>query len=194
MIVAIGTRREPKLQAVYAVFERLGKDYPGFRVEAYHPRDVSSDTVETPITTQHLIAGAKNRVTNLKNRLREEHISADLFLGLEGGIHAFETPDGERSFLQSWVYAEMDNQGWYGSSGNLPLPSSLEDAVLENQRSLGDAIDVFAGKSGIRDDEGTFGILTAMRITRQQSFETALLSALAPLYNRNTYSIQLKES
>lgn len=188
MIVAIGTRREPKIEAVRTVCHRLAETYPQFAVRKLISRDVHSDTAETPVTLRHLTNGARNRVVNLKRRLTEEHQEADLYIGLEGGIHTLHTPEGERAFLQSWVYAEHHGQGWYGSSGNLPLPDILAKAVLHHGQSLGAVIDEFAGKSGIRDDEGTYGILTDMQITRRASFETALLSALAPIYNRKAYA------
>ena len=39
-----------------------------------------------------------------------------------------------------------------------------------------------------RDDKGTFGVLTADLVTREEAFVRALLHALAPFYNASAYA------
>lgn len=194
MIVAVGTRRTPKIEAVKNVFASLGKHHPEFQMEELYTRDVPSGTLETPAHIKHLMDGSYNRVQALRRTLALENNHADIYLGLEGGVHQIMVNGKMHVFLQSWVYVAYGDEEFYGSSGNLPLPKSIADAIYRHQRSLGKVIDEFTGKSGVRDNEGTFGILTQDRITRQQSFETALVSALAPLYNRSVYDIELERT
>ena len=191
MIVAVGTKRRPKLEAVKSVFTEIGTRHPEFTIDELLARDVPSGTRETPFSLDHLIEGSYNRVQALREQLRSENLQADILLGLEGGVHKLSAGGCSHAFLQSWVYVEYQDEGYFGSSGNLPLPKSITEAVFQHRRSLGNVIDEFSGKSRVRDQEGTFGILTEERITRQQSFETALLSALTPLYNRRMYDIEL---
>lgn len=187
MIVAVGSLREPKIDAVESVFKQLGERYSAFQNPEILARDVDSGTRETPVRIQHLMEGANNRVHNLRNTLHHEGLNADIFIGLEGGVHRI----GDAAYLQSWVYVESGDYAGYGSSANLPLPEAIVRALYEDHQSLCKVIDEFAGKSGIRDNEGTFGILSDMYITRKQSFETALFAALAPVYNAGTYEVSL---
>ncbi len=192
MIVAVGSQREPKVEAVRNVFTTLSQKYPDFHLDKMYDRDIPSGTLETPSHIRHLMDGSYNRVQALRRQLALENLHADLYIGLEGGVHQIMANGKSRVFLQSWVYVAFEEQGFYGSSGNLPLPDSIADAIYSRQRSLGKVIDEFSGKTGVRDNEGTFGILTGAQITRRQSFEIALLSALAPIYNRKIYQIELK--
>lgn len=187
MIVAVGSLREPKIAAVRSVCEQLGLRHSVFRNTEILSRDVDSGTRETPVRIQHLMEGAYNRVHNLRHTLLQENVRADIFIGLEGGVHKIV----DTAFLQSWVYVESGDYKGYGSSANLPLPETIIEALYQDHRSLGKVIDEFAGKSGVRDNEGTFGILSDMFITRKQSFETALFAALAPIYNSDTYQLSL---
>ncbi|MCF7804909.1 MAG: DUF84 family protein [Candidatus Marinimicrobia bacterium] len=187
MIVGIGSRREPKVEAVHSVFAQLTEKYPDIAESTFYPRDVNSGTQETPVTIEQLMNGAYNRVQHLKSQLTSEGIEADVFIGLEGGTHQ-KVHHGQRfTFLQSWAYVETPRFDGYGSSGNLMLPEVITSALYEEERSLGRVIDEFIGKSGIRNNEGTFGVLTDGFIPRQHSFETALFFALAPLYNSRRY-------
>jgi len=191
MIVAMGSQRAPKVEAVKNVFAVLAKKHPDFHLEELYDRDVPSGTKETPSHIRHLIDGAYNRVQALRRQLALENKHADLYIGLEGGVHQIMANGKSHVFLQSWVYVAYEDDGFYGSSGNLPLPESISEAIYAKQQSLGKVIDEFSGKTGVRDNEGTFGILTEEHITRRQSFEMALFSALAPVYNRTTYQISL---
>lgn len=191
MIVAVGSQRAPKVEAVQNVFTALKQQHADFHLEHLYDRDVPSGTKETPSHIRHLMDGAYNRVQALRRQLALENTHADLYIGLEGGIHQIMAHGKSHVFLQSWVYVAYEDDGFYGSSGNLPLPESIAEAIYARQRSLGKVIDEFSGKTGVRDNEGTFGILTEEHITRRQSFETALFSALAPIYNRKMYEIQL---
>ena len=187
MIVAVGSKRTPKIKAVESAFREIASRNAAFQITQLLCRDVDSRTLETPISIEHLTEGAFNRVKNLQTTFREESISADIFIGMEGGLHQVSHTSGTHSFLQSWVYASDGTTGHFGSSANLPLPDSITDQVYSHGQSLGQVIDKFSGKVGVRNHEGSFGILTENHITRAQSFQTALLTALAPYYNREFY-------
>jgi len=191
MIVAVGSQRAPKVEAVQNVFTVLEQQHADFHLEQLYDRDVPSGTKETPSHIRHLMDGAYNRVQALRRQLALENKHIDLYIGLEGGVHQIMAHGKSHIFLQSWVYVAYEDDGFYASSGNLPLPESIAEAIYTRQRSLGKVIDEFSGKTGVRDNEGTFGVLTEEHITRRQSFETALFSALAPIYNRKMYETQL---
>ncbi len=187
MIVAVGSERTPKIEAVEAVFRELSTRNTAFKISYLISRSVNSETMETPLSTDHLISGAFNRVLNLQKELSREEVAADIYIGMEGGLHQVKHHSGTSTFLQSWVYASNGNNGYFGSSGNLPVPDSVTSSVYKDGESLGSVIDTFTGKAGVRDNEGSFGVFTQNYITRSQSFQTALFAALAPFYNYKYY-------
>jgi non-canonical (house-cleaning) NTP pyrophosphatase len=103
--------------------------------------------------------------------------------------------DGEQpSFLlESWAYATDGVDGFFGSSGCLPLPRYLVEAVVEKGEDLGPAANRIFEQEDVAGRQGTFGILTADVITREEAFVRAVLHALAPFYNRATYGAPLLE-
>lgn len=187
MIVAIGSKRAPKIKAVEIAFREIASRNAAFQITQILSRDVESDTLETPVSIEHLTEGAFNRVRNLQALLNRDNVFADIFIGMEGGLHQVHHASGTHTFLQSWVFASDGTTGHFGSSGNLPLPDSITGQIYSEGESLGTVIDTFSGRVGVRNREGSFGILTDNHITRAQSFQTALLAALAPFYNQNLY-------
>ena len=79
------------------------------------------------------------------------------------------------------------SRGYFGRSGAVELPEALAVEVVDNQVELAEAIDRFAGKSGIRDSGGAWGILSGGLITRREAFRLALIAAFAPFYNADSY-------
>jgi len=87
--------------------------------------------------------------------------------------------------LQSWAYVTDGNgPGSFGQSGSVMLPEPLARQVVDEGVELSQAIDEYAGKRGIRDAEGAWGILTDGLITRRDAFRIAVISAFAPFLNR----------
>ena len=83
----------------------------------------------------------------------------------------------------------MDARGQsaYGQSGSLLLPETLARQVVDEGVELAAAIDAFASGEGIRNAEGTWGVLTNNIITRQDAFRVALINAFAPFFNVQAY-------
>jgi non-canonical (house-cleaning) NTP pyrophosphatase len=188
-LVAVGTRRGPKLRAVERVLFDLRGRFPGFLPGelAIEPRSVPSGVPETPRTTSEAMDGARRRALGALGLLRGEGREPLLALGLEGGVVVERVTDGG-AFLESWAYATDGRRGRFGSSGAISLPAELEAAVLERGESLGSAADLFFQRREIAANEGTFGALTLMMVSREEAFARSLLHALAPFYNELAYS------
>ncbi|HZS43795.1 MAG TPA: DUF84 family protein, partial [Blastocatellia bacterium] len=74
-----------------------------------------------------------------------------------------------------------------GSSPSIEVPRQIAAGVFEGGDELSVVIDRIAGEHDVRSKQGTWGVLTLDLLTRRQSFEAALLAALAPFYNKQFY-------
>lgn len=186
--VALATLRRPKIDGAKAAFATAGRLW-GLDPAAVEwiTADVPSGVDETPIRLEHLLDGARNRAQALRARLEREGRPAQFYVGLEGGLWSVE----RAVFLQSWAYVTDGRRDAFGASGAVPVPAALAEAVLDRGRSLGEVIDVLAGAQDVRSQEGAWGVLTRGHVTRERSFEAALLNALAPFFNRGVYERRL---
>ena len=197
MIVAIGSTRGPKVEAVRRALATLKERFPGFFRDDLRliARAVPSGTASTPLSTAELMEGAQTRAQGIFEILSEEGTVPKLGIGLEGGLRT-ELSDGLEEpvvSLEAWAYVTDGVSGYFGSSGCLPLPTELVQAVLERGEDLGPAADKFYGQQDVAGRQGTFGILTADLVTREEAFVRALLHALAPFYNASAYAERFSE-
>ncbi len=140
------------------------------------------------LSIKELMTGSYNRVQNLKQEDRDSPDRPDFYVGLEGGFFGEVSPGQKRwYFLQSWVYVSDGERGYFGASGATPVPERIVHDVVEGKNELGEVIENYGMESAIRDKDGAFGVFTQGLITRQASFEFALLSAFAPFFNQTLY-------
>jgi inosine/xanthosine triphosphatase len=209
IIVAVGSTRRPKLDAVTAAFSSISFAFPDFEIVGV---EVESGVRHTPLTREDLMTGARQRAEALVRIARSENKPWNYFIGLEGGIDVVAATDvmpsldivpdidvvaeaGNRwVFLENWAYITDGVTGSFGQSGAILLPEILARIVVDDGVELSEAIDAFAGRQGIRDAEGAWGILSRNLISRQEAFRVAVLNAMAPFYNREIYSVPAKPS
>lgn len=181
--VAVGSLREPKLNAVRTAFNAcrpwLHVDSPMNIIGI----DVPSEVRSTPLSRVETMRGARNRSQSLQNIAKERNEPWQFFIGLEGGLDVVNLHGGRRVFLESWVYvADQAGTGHYGQSGAIALPEVLATRVVDDGVDLSDAIDAYAGAQGIRDHLGAWGVLTRGLITREEAFRIATINALSPFF------------
>lgn len=182
MIIAIGTRRPPKVNAVKAGFERICTHFELSGDEiVYRLEKVESGVSNTPRSISEMMSGAQKRVEHLE-AICANGPRPDFFIGLEGGL--FTT---NATFLQSWVYARKEGVGFWGSSPAIQVPDSLLPHLDDPELELADLIDQVSQQSGVRNRGGACAVFTAGLLTRQAIFESAVLAALAPFYNTRLY-------
>jgi len=188
IVIGVGSTRRPKLDAVRDAFDVLGpRWFPGVRFEIVG-REVPSGVRETPLDREDSMAGARNRAEALMRVAREEQLAWRYFVGLEGGLEVVEENGRRNVFLASWAYVtDGSSRGAFGQSGAISLPEPLAAEVLDKGVSLSVAIDAFAAKSGVRDAEGAWGVLSAGLITRRDSFRIGVINAFAPFFNAAMY-------
>jgi len=176
MLVILGSTRRPKAQALAAVLSELASELGPAELRLI---DVPSGVPETPLDRADIMGGARNRVEALQKQVPE----AQFYAGLEGGLHAQHGPV-PGVWLENWAYVSNGRQGFFGSGGSIPLPDVLAREVVGRGRSLAAVIDELSGKHDVRSGEGTWGVLTGGRVTREEVFRRALLNAFAPFYSR----------
>ncbi len=202
IILAVGSKRGPKLNAVNEALEAFSAVLaPETQFEVVGV-EVESGVSHTPASREELMRGARQRAEALAQLARENGAGWQYFVGLEGGldvVHESASPDEivrdsasrrngrRRVFLESWAYVSDGARGHFGRSGGIELPEALAREVLENGVELSVAIDRFADAVGIRDAQGAWGVLSGNFITRQEAFRVAVIAAFAPFYNGSMY-------
>lgn len=198
LIVAVGSTRRPKLEAVREAMKLVA---PRLQLAAGRECEivgveVPSGVGHTPLSREETMLGARQRAEALVAMNRAKSGEWSYFVGLEGGLDIVAA-NGERPaaghrerlvFLQNWAYITDGIVGGYGQSGGVPLPEALARTVVDEGVELAQAIDVFAGQQGIRDRQGAWGVLTGGVITRQDAFRIAVVNAFAPFMNRAAYN------
>jgi non-canonical (house-cleaning) NTP pyrophosphatase len=211
IIVAVGSTRRPKLDAVTAALASVRFAFAGdqnapeldFEVEG---REVPSGVRHTPLSREDLMTGARQRAEALLQIARAENKPWKYFVGLEGGFDVIPGPDAMPNldiiadvdivreaakrwvFLENWAYVtDGTSVGSFGQSGAVLVPDALARTVVDDGVELSEAIDAFAGRHNIRDAEGAWGILTRNQISRQEAFRVAVVNAFAPFFNRSVY-------
>lgn len=190
MKIAIGSAREPKVEAVKEAWQVFGArivDDPEEPVK-FLSYNVASAAPEMPLSIKDLMKGAQSRVESLILQLKREKAEADFYVGLEGGFHVVDAPGPRRQvFLESWAYVSDGQRGCFGHSGGIYVPARIAGPVIDRGIELGIVIDNFSDETNVRSKQGTWGILTRDILTRRHSFVIALIAAFAPFYNREAY-------
>jgi inosine/xanthosine triphosphatase len=202
IIIAIGSKRGPKLNAVKQALEVFSPSFPPGSEFELVGLEVDSGVSHTPSSQEELMRGARQRAETLAQIAQKNSLQWNYFVGLEGGldvVHEASSPTPKRRhsdspsharrrvFLESWAYVSDGTHGHYGRSGGIELPEPLIREVLENGTELAVAIDRFAGSVGIRDGRGAWGVLSGDLISRQEAFRVAVIAAFAPFYNAKMY-------
>jgi non-canonical (house-cleaning) NTP pyrophosphatase len=186
MIIAIASKRGPKVEAVKKCFELTKQFFISTPIE-FLTYEIDAGII-MPRSITELMDGAKKRTMLLQQTLQSENRHADFFIGMEGGFHSIHHDGKEHIFLQSWAYVSNGVIGFFGSSGNILVPEKIAVEVMKQNRDLSEVIDEFTKRIDVRSKQGTWGILTKDLLTRQQSFEIALTTAFAPFYNSEIFS------
>jgi inosine/xanthosine triphosphatase len=183
-VIAIGTTRVPKVRAVERALSELRGRFPEFLPGALRleTRSVSSGVAETPRSTGEIMSGARTRARSAFETLLSDDERPAFGVGLEGGVAGA----GEAFFLEAWAYVTDGERGYFGGSGAMPLPEGLAERVISGAE-LGEAADRYFGRTEVAANEGTFGLLTRMMVSREEAFVRSLIHALAPFYNFAPY-------
>ncbi len=187
ILVAVGSTRRPKLNAVWEALSVIGPTLHETALYDVVGVEVESGVGHTPLSREELMAGARGRAEALVRIGRERGEAWEYFVGLEGGFDVMHENGQRLVFLQSWAYVTDGTRGAYGQSSAILVPEALARRVVDEGVELSLAIDAFSGEQGIRDQQGAWGVFTRNLHTRQDSFRTAVINAFAPFFNAVLY-------
>jgi inosine/xanthosine triphosphatase len=183
LIVAVGSTRRPKLDAVRDALEALVPRFQGGMPFDIVAVDVPSGVHHTPLSREETMAGARQRAEALALIARQRREPWNYFLGLEGGVDIMNGPGTRWAFLENWAYvADASGRGSFGQSGAVLLPEGIVRRVVDCGVELADAIDAYAEGHGIRDTQGAWGVLTRGIITRRDAVRISVVSAFASFF------------
>jgi len=188
VIVAVGSARASKIDAVRQALDVFGGILaPGEKFDVVG-MDVPSGVGHTPRSRKELMAGARGRAASLMNFARERREPWSYFVGLEGGVDVVVEGARRWAFLECWAFvSDVSGREAYGHAGGILLPEALAREVLDRGTELASAIDAFAGGRGIRDAQGSWGVLTRDIIARPDALCAAVINAFAPFFNAPLY-------
>ena len=184
--IALGSDRAAKIMAVRASVARVAEIDAAWRSASIVARPVKTDAPLMPLTDWELMGGARQRALAVRKILLEQKLSADLYVGLEGGFHSISLEGEWHTFLRGWAFVTDGERGSFGMSPSIEVPNSIVTEVVKG-RELGIVIDEVAGMRDVRSKQGAWGVLSRDLLTRSDSFEAALLAAFAPFYNAKLY-------
>jgi inosine/xanthosine triphosphatase len=187
VIIAVGSTRGPKVEAVRRAAEALARIQPAFAGAEVVPFDASSGAPPMPLSMDEMLEGARGRAQLALEALAASGRRADFGVGLEGGVDLRRTAPSNRGFLMSWAYVTDGRRGAHGCGGAIELPASLLEAVVDRGLELSEAIDALSGDRDVRSKQGAWGILTGGLLDRTDSFVAALVNAFAPFANSGSY-------
>jgi len=130
---------------------------------------VESGVSEQPWGDDETVEGARNRA---ERALGDGH---DLAVGLEGGV-------AERAgdlYLIMWAAATDGDRTEVAAGPRLRLPDDVA-ARLRDGAELGPVMDDLLDTSGVAEDRGAAGVLTAGMTDRTEALRTAAAGALGP--------------
>jgi inosine/xanthosine triphosphatase len=189
IIIAVGSTRKPKVEAVREALAEFGPSLSSTAEIEIAAVEVPSGVRHTPLTREDIMAGARQRAEALVELARAKKEAWNYFVGLEGGLDVVREGSTRWVFLESWAYVtDVAGRSAFGQSGAVVLPERLAKIVVDDGVELSQAIDAFAGGRGIRDAQGAWGVLTRNLITRQEAFRIAVINAFAPFYNCEVFS------
>jgi len=149
MKIIIGSKNPTKIKAVESIF--TNKEIISL--------DVPSNVSVQPFSDDETREGAINRA---KQCVRSDALG----IGLEGGVTYVQN----ELFLCNWGALVTPEEDVFTASGaRIPLPKEI-DVQLKAGFELGDLMDVFTEKQGIRNKEGAIGVFTNNRVTRHEMF------------------------
>lgn len=173
IIVAVGSTNPTKIDPIRKIFSHHFKNIEVKGVK------VSSGVKDQPTSDAEMYKGALNRAKGALESVKR----ASFGVGIEGGIHKYSYGWFEWSLV---VIINDKGKIGVGASGGLSLPNKIV-RLIENGKTLEEAVDEVFGTEKIGEGIGMFGIMTKGVVTRTSGVEHGVAFALAPFLHDEIY-------
>lgn len=151
MDIIIGSKNPTKIKSVQNIFK-------AYNIRSF---DVDSNVSAQPFSDEETRQGAINRA-----KTGAQSTQNAIGIGLEGGVMSLE---GDLLLCNWGALVDQDDNVVTASGARIILPKSIAKRLREGIE-LGDVMDEFMNKEGIRNKEGAIGIFTNNLISREAMF------------------------
>jgi inosine/xanthosine triphosphatase len=174
--VLVGSKNPVKIEAVKDSFSKYfdNVEVTGMNADSKVPaQPVNDETFE----------GAQNRAMELLKINNEQNLSADFFVGIEGGIV---------KMFNKWfglgLMCVLDNSGktGFGTSPLFELPESVTEKLLTGIE-LGDVMDKIMNEQNTKQKGGAIGFFTNGVMDRKELYVSGLITALIPFMHQEMF-------
>jgi inosine/xanthosine triphosphatase len=141
---------------------------------------IESGVGDQPMSDRQTLVGAMTRTEHAW----KAHRDAAYWIGIEGGVE--DSKEGMAAF--AWVVVYDGKSFGKGRTGTFFLPDPVA-AHVRNGLELGDADDAVFGLRNSKLSRGAVGILTRGVIDRTTLYEHAVVLALIPFKNPDSYDM-----
>ncbi len=174
--VLIGSENRVKIESTRQSFSRF-----------FSPLEIYGLSVDSGVSAQPFnqdtFVGAKNRAEHAKRINNEQHLNANFFVGIEGGVLQLQN-----RWFQFTVIHILDQQHResVGTSGLYELPNWIVEKLWEGIE-LGHIIDELTGDFNTKEKQSASGFFTKGAIDRLQNYTQAVTFALIPFLQDSLY-------
>ncbi|MYH82077.1 inosine/xanthosine triphosphatase [Candidatus Poribacteria bacterium] len=174
--VLIGSENRVKIESVRQSFSKF-----------FNPLEIHGLSVDSGVSAQpfdeETFVGAKNRAEQAKRISDEQHLNANFFVGIEGGVLQLHN-----RWFQFTVIHILDQQHResFGTTGLYELPDRIVEKLLAGIE-LSAIIDKLAGDFNTKEKQSASGFFTKGAVDRLQNYTQAVTFALIPFLNDSLY-------
>ena len=175
MKILIGTKNPGKIEGAKRAFSHYFKD---IEIEGIA---VDSEVGDQPFD-EDILKGARNRVKNLKKYAKENNLTADYYVAVEGGI-----TEVLGTIIELNIAVVEDDKSFQstGTSQGFPIPKRYMEEI--KAKDFGSLMDRLLNGHELSKGIGGIGVLTKHQVTRIDITENAFIMALTAHINGNIW-------
>ena len=174
--ILIGSENRVKIESTRQSFSKF-----------FNPLEIHGLSVDSGVSAQpcneDTFVGAKNRAEHVKRINDEQHLNANFFVGIEGGVLQLHN-----RWFQFTVIHILDQQHResFGTTGLYELPDWIVEKLLAGIE-LSHIIDELSGDFNTKEKQSASGFLTNGVVDRLLNYTQAVTFALIPFLNDSLY-------
>jgi inosine/xanthosine triphosphatase len=176
MKILVGSKNPVKIASVDEAFKNYFENIEIYGIE------VDSGVSHQPFGDETFI-GAKKRALELKRINAEQNLSAEFFVGIEGGV----SKEYERWFAFGCMcIIDKDGNVGFGTSPHFELPDFIVEK-LESGIELGDVMDKIMNEKKTKQRGGAIGYFTNGVMSRKELYIEGLKVAVIPFLHKKMF-------
>ena len=174
--ILIGSENSVKIESTRQSFSKF-----------FNPVEIIGLSADSGVPAQpfndDIFAGAKNRAEQVKRVNDEQHLNANFFVGIKGGVLQLYN-----KWFQITAICISDDQDResFGTTGLYELPNQIVEKLMSGSE-LGHVIDELVQDSDTKEKQSALGFLTNGAVDRLQNNTQGITFALVPFLKDSLY-------